>query len=166
MSRTDQPLVKAEHIVKHFPIRGGVFLRQVDSVKAVNDVSLEIREGETYGLVGESGCGKSTLGSVLLGLEQPTSGRVLFDGVDLTACSRQKRRELRRQIQVVFQDPYESLNPRMTVGEIVSEGLRIQGGCSAQERRERVLQILEQVGLSKEHYGRYQIGRASCRERV
>jgi len=105
--------------------------------------------------VGESGCGKSTLGSVLLGLEQPTSGRVLFDGVDLTACSRQKRRELRRQIQVVFQDPYESLNPRMTVGEIVSEGLRIQGGCSAQERRERVLQILEQVGLSKEHYGRY-----------
>lgn len=155
MARTDQPLVKAEHIVKHFPIRGGVFLRQVDSVKAVNDVSLEIREGETYGLVGESGCGKSTLGSVLLGLEQPTSGRVLFDGVDLTACSRQKRRELRRQIQVVFQDPYESLNPRMTVGEIVSEGLRIQGGCSAQERRERVLQILEQVGLSKEHYGRY-----------
>lgn len=105
--------------------------------------------------MGESGCGKSTLGSVLLGLEQPTSGRVLFDGVDLTACSRQKRRELRRQIQVVFQDPYESLNPRMTVGEIVSEGLRIQGGCSAQERRERVLQILEQVGLSKEHYGRY-----------
>lgn len=155
MARTDQPLVKAEHIVKHFPIRGGVFLRQVDRVKAVNDVSLEIREGETYGLVGESGCGKSTLGSVLLGLEQPTSGRVLFDGVDLTACSRQKRRELRRQIQVVFQDPYESLNPPMTVGEIVSEGLRIQGGCSAQERRERVLQILEQVGLSKEHYGRY-----------
>lgn len=155
MAQTDQPLVKAEHIVKHFPIRGGVFLRQVDSVKAVNDVSLEIREGETYGLVGESGCGKSTLGSVLLGLEQPTSGRVLFDGADLTAYSRQKRRELRRQIQVVFQDPYESLNPRMTVGEIVSEGLRIQGGCSAQERREHVLQILEQVGLSKEHYARY-----------
>ena len=123
-------LVRLDNVVKHFPIRGSVLLRQVDSVKAVNGVSFDIREGETFGLVGESGCGKSTLGSVVLGLDAPTSGSVTFDGKDVHKARGAQRRDLHRQMQVVFQDPFESLNPRMTVEEIVGEGLRIHGGLS------------------------------------
>lgn len=148
-------LVRLENVVKCFPIKGGVFLRQVDSVKAVNGVSLEIREGETFGLVGESGCGKSTLGSVILGLEKPTSGKVFFDGQEVSRLHGAKGRALRRKMQIVFQDPFESLNPRMTVEEIVSEGLRIQGGLSREEIHSRVLDMLERVGLNREHALRY-----------
>ena len=140
-------LVRLDNVVKHFPIRGGVLLRQVDSVKAVNGVSFDIREGETFGLVGESGCGKSTLGSVVLGLDAPTSGSVTFDGKDVHKARGAQRRDLHRQMQVVFQDPFESLNPRMTVEEIVGEGLRIHGGLSKEEIHERVMEMLNVVNL-------------------
>ncbi|MDO5323871.1 MAG: ABC transporter ATP-binding protein [Clostridia bacterium] len=148
-------LVRLENVVKHFPIKGGVFLRQVDSVKAVNGVSFEIREGETFGLVGESGCGKSTLGNVILGLEKPTSGRIYYDQQDINALRGAKRRSIRHQMQIVFQDPFESLNPRMTVEEIVGEGLRIQGGMSKKEIHTRVIHMLQRVGLNAEHALRY-----------
>ena len=148
-------LVRLDNVVKHFPIRGGVLLHQVDSVKAVNGVSFEIREGETFGLVGESGCGKSTLGSVVLGLDKPTSGSVTFDGKDVHKTTGSAQRELRRQMQIVFQDPFESLNPRMTVEEIVGEGLRIHGGLSKAEIHNRVMEMLARVGLEPGHARRY-----------
>ena len=148
-------LVRLDNVVKHFPIRGGVLLHQVDSVKAVNGVSFEIREGETFGLVGESGCGKSTLGSVVLGLDKPTSGSVTFDGKDVHKTTGAAQRELRRQMQIVFQDPFESLNPRMTVEEIVGEGLRIHGGLSKAEIHNRVMEMLARVGLEPGHARRY-----------
>ena len=148
-------LLSLKDVVKQFPIKGGVFLRTVDSVKAVNGVSLEVREGETFGLVGESGCGKTTLGSVILGLEKPTSGQVIFDGQDVNAVSGAQKRKLHQQMQIVFQDPFESLNPRMTVEEIVGEGLRIQGGYTRSEIHARVLEMLERVGLNPEHARRY-----------
>ena len=148
-------LVRLDHVVKHFPIRGGVLLHEVDSVKAVNDVSFDIREGETFGLVGESGCGKSTLGSVVLGLDAPTSGSVTFDGKDVHRTHGAERRDLHRQMQIVFQDPFESLNPRMTVEEIVGEGLRIHGGLRREEIHGRVMEMLERVGLEPSHARRY-----------
>ncbi len=148
-------LLRLENIEKHYPIKGGVLLRKVDSVKAVNGVSLDVREGETFGLVGESGCGKSTLGSVILGLEKPTAGKVFFDGQDINAMNASQKRKIHQQMQIVFQDPFESLNPRMTVEEIISEGLRIQGGLSKAEIHERVMQMLRRVGLNPEHAKRY-----------
>lgn len=148
-------LLSLKDVVKQFPIKDGVFLRTVDSVKAVNGVTLEVREGETFGLVGESGCGKTTLGSVILGLEKPTSGQVIFDGQDVNAVSGAQKRKLHQQMQIVFQDPFESLNPRMTVEEIVGEGLRIQGGYTRGEIHARVLEMLERVGLNPEHARRY-----------
>lgn len=154
MSKGDV-LLRLENVVKHYPIRGGVFLRQVDSVKAVNGVNLEIREGETFGLVGESGCGKSTLGSVILGLEKPTSGKIFFDGQEIHELSGARLRQMRRQMQIVFQDPFESLNPRVTVEEIVGEGLRIQGKYTRKEIHEKVLEMLSRVGLNPEHARRY-----------
>jgi len=153
--KSDRPLVAAYNVTKHFPVRGGLLLREVDTVKAVNGVTLEIREGETFGLVGESGCGKTTLGNILLGLERPTSGQVLFNGLDIYKTPKAERKRLRQAIQIVFQDPYESLNPRMTVGEIVSEGLRIQGGLKKAEIRRRVQEILALVGLDAKSYHRY-----------
>ncbi len=148
-------LVEVKDVRKHFPIRRGVFLKEVDSVKAVDGVSFEINEGETFGLVGESGCGKTTLGMLLLGLEELSEGQIVFDGNAYSSTNLKKMKELRKDIQVIFQDPYESLNPRMTVGELIGEGLRIQTKLSKSEIKEKVQDILKDVGLAPEHYYRY-----------
>ena len=149
-------VLRAEELVKHYPIKTGVIRRTTGHVRAVDGVSLELRRGETLGVVGESGCGKSTLGRLLMRLEEPTSGRVSLDGVDMHASSGAAMRKMRRDIQIVFQDPYTSLNPRKTVGDIVGEPFDIhpdvvpRGG-----RRRRVQELLDLVGLNPEHINRY-----------
>jgi len=148
-------LVEVKDLVKHFPIRGGVFLKEVASVKAVDGVSLSIREGETMGLVGESGCGKTTLGRLMLRLEEPTAGEIYFQGENILTFGPSRMRVLRREMQIVFQDPFSSLNPRKTVAEIVGEPLLVHGIGNRREREERVLSLLEVVGLRREHLRRY-----------
>ena len=148
-------LLEAQHIVKHFPIRGGVFMKQVGAVRAVDDVSLAIRKGETVGLVGESGCGKTTFGRVILRLEEPTAGALFFEGENLLAFGRGRMRRMRREMQIIFQDPFSSLNPRKTVAQIVGEPLLIHGLRSRREREARVLELLETVGLRREQMRRY-----------
>ena len=148
------PLLRVEHLVKEFPIRAGVFRREIGQVKAVSDVSFELFRNETLGVVGESGCGKTTLGRTLLRLVEPTSGRVMFGEVDVTEASRSKLRDLRRDLQMVFQDPYASLNPRIPVRDIVGEPMRIHGFSKA-ETREWVADLLKRVGLLPEHGNRY-----------
>ena len=133
----------------------GLFRREIGIVKAVDGVDLEIARGETLGLVGESGCGKSTLGRVILDLEPPTDGRIIFDGQDLSSLNGEKLHQLRRRMQIIFQDPYSSLNPRQTVGRIIGEGLVIHKIGTPAERKERVRQIMEVVGLRPEHINRY-----------
>ena len=141
-------LLEVDRLTKEFPVRGGLFGRGGRSVRAVDDVTLYVRRGETLGLVGESGCGKSTLGRVILRLLEPTSGRVVFDGEDLTALDAAAMRPLRRRMQIVFQDPYSSLNPRMTVREIVGEGLRIHGIATTRAALDaKVAPLLTKVGL-------------------
>jgi len=150
------PLLQAEHVVKYFPIKRGVLIqREVAQVHAVDDVSLEINKGETIGLVGESGCGKSTLGRCFVRLYDLTSGRLIFDGEDITSLSRRQLRPLRRELQIIFQDPYASLNPRKRVGSIVGAPLEIHGIGDRKDRKKRVQELLEKVGLSPEHYNRY-----------
>ncbi len=148
-------LLEARNIVKHFPIRGGVFMKQVGAVRAVDDVSLAIRKGETVGLVGESGCGKTTFGRVILRLEEPTAGALFFEGENLLAFGRARMRHIRREMQIIFQDPFSSLNPRKTVGQIVGEPLLIHGLGNRREREARVLELLETVGLRREQMRRY-----------
>jgi oligopeptide transport system ATP-binding protein len=149
-------LLRAEHIKKYFPIRSGVlFQREVARVHAVDDVSFELRAGETLGLVGESGCGKSTLARCIARLYDLTSGSLVFEGNDISAYSRRQLRAVRRDLQMVFQDPYASLNPRKRVGEIISDPLRIHHAGSREQIRRRVLELLELVGLSSEHINRY-----------
>jgi oligopeptide transport system ATP-binding protein len=149
------PLVEVKDVVKHFPIRGGLFLRETAWVKAVDGVSLSIGEGETLGLVGESGCGKTTLGRLILRLEEPTAGEIYFRGENILPRSRSGMRTLRREMQIVFQDPFSSLNPRKTVAEIVGEPLIVHGIGNRREREERVLRLIEVVGLRQEHLRRY-----------
>jgi len=147
-------LLRAEGLVKHFPVRGGLFGRARGAVQAVDDVSFELRAGETLALVGESGCGKSTTGKLLLRLIEPTAGKVWFADRDLFALPERDVRSLRAQMQIIFQDPYGSLNPRMTVGDMLAEPLRLHGLHAGRER-ERVVELLGLVGLAPEHAGRY-----------
>ena len=148
-------LLKISAVKKYYPISRGLFRRETGTVKAVDGVDLEIDRGETLGLVGESGCGKSTLGRVILGLEPPTEGRVIFDGHDLSSVSGEELHQFRRRMQIIFQDPYSSLNPRQTVGRIIGEGLVIHKIGTPVERKERVRRIMEVVGLRPELINRY-----------
>jgi oligopeptide transport system ATP-binding protein len=148
-------LVDIRNLKKYFPIGDGLFSRDKSVVKAVDGVNLTIEEGETLGLVGESGCGKSTLGRSILRLIEPTSGEVYFDGKNLLAMSQRELRDARRQMQIIFQDPYASLNPRMRVGDIVGEGLEIHKLARGKAKRDRVFELLHQVGLREDHYDRY-----------
>jgi len=148
-------LLQAENLVKHYPILGGVFLKEVASVKAVDGVTLTVAKGETLGLVGESGCGKTTLGRALLRLEEPTSGSVHFNGENILDYNSEQLRNLRREMQIIFQDPFSSLNPRKTVRHIIGEPLLVHGMGNRKARDERVLELMEVVGLRKEHMRRY-----------
>ena len=149
------PLLEVDHLRQHFPVRQGiVFRREVGRVKAVDDVSFRLHEGETVGLVGESGCGKTTLARTLMRLLEPTAGRISFDGQDITTASRRHMRPLRREMQMVFQDPFASLNPRKTVRQLVSAPLRLHG-TPREEAEGKVDELLERVGLAPEHARRF-----------
>jgi ABC-type oligopeptide transport system ATPase subunit len=140
-------LLEVKELKQYFPIKGGVFGKTVNHVKAVDGISFDIYEGETVSIVGESGCGKSTTGRAILRLEEPTSGEVLFDGDNLLSLSKRQMRQKRKDLQVIFQDPYASLNPRQTVGRILEEAMEILNVVPKNERRQRTIELLEQVGL-------------------
>ena len=150
------PVLEVEKLVKHFPIHGGLLQRRVGEVRAVDGVSFAIAKGETLGLVGESGCGKSTTGRCILRLIEPTSGEVWFEGADVTKLGPDAMRSLRRDMQIIFQDPYASLNPRLTVGAIIGEALQIHGLAKSRKAlEERVVELLETVGLQPDHLFRF-----------
>ncbi|MFI5685032.1 ABC transporter ATP-binding protein [Streptomyces sp. NPDC051636] len=154
-SADGEVLLKVEGLTKHFPIKKGILQRQVAAVKAVDGIDFEVRKGETLGVVGESGCGKSTMGRVITRLQDPTGGSIHFEGRDITRLSTGRMRPLRRDIQMIFQDPYGSLNPRHTIGSIVSAPFRLQGVEPEGGVKKEVQRLLELVGLSPEHYNRY-----------
>ena len=160
MDRQDQPsgnhlLLEVNNLKKYYPVRRGVISRVVANVKAVDGVSFQIRPGETLGLVGESGCGKTTAGRTILRLIEPTGGEAIFDGAPIFRLQGEELRKIRKQMQIIFQDPYGSLNPRMTVGSIVMEGMLAHGMYTRDERIERTQRILERVGLDPQHFYRY-----------
>ncbi len=163
MSAAMEPLLNVENLKKYFPVKAGVFSRMVGQIKAVDGVNLFINAGETFGLVGESGCGKSTLGRTILSLLEPTEGRVTYKGQELFNLAaegkffmgKEKLRSLRKEMQIIFQDPYGSLNPRMTVGEAIGEALEAHGIAKGEARRERVKELLDICGLAPYHYRRY-----------
>jgi peptide/nickel transport system ATP-binding protein/oligopeptide transport system ATP-binding protein len=150
-----QEILRVEDLYKHFPIKAGIMKRTVGQIHAVDGVDLSIMAGETLGLVGESGCGKTTLSRTLIKLVEPTAGKIMFNGREITHFSRRQMREVRREMQIVFQDPYASLNPRMTVRDIVSEPLRIHGRYKGDAGKQRVNELLRTVGLSPEHANRF-----------
>ncbi|WP_208585872.1 ABC transporter ATP-binding protein [Gracilibacillus suaedae] len=152
---SQKELLKVNNLKQHFPIKGGILGRTVNHVKAVDDVTFDIYEGETLSVVGESGCGKSTTGRAILRLDEPTDGSIEFDGVDLLSLSRRDMRKKRKDLQVIFQDPYASLNPRQTVGKILTEAMAIQNAVPKEKRRERAIELLETVGLNADQIDRY-----------
>jgi len=151
----DEPLLTVQHLKKYFPIHRGVLGRAAEYVKAVDDVSFMIKRGETFGLVGESGCGKTTAGRAILRLHEPDSGSIRFDGADLLSLGKQELRRKRRDMQIIFQDPYASLNPRMTIRTIVGEPFAIHGIASGSERETRIADLLKTVGLDSSVMNRY-----------
>lgn len=148
-------LIEVKNLTKYFPVKGGIFRKVVNQVKAVDGVTLEIAAGKTLGLVGESGCGKSTFGRALLRLIEPTSGEIYFEGVDLLSLDKKQMKEKRRDLQIIFQDPYGSLNPRMTVYEILREPLDTHNVGDIDHRRQKVEELMETVGLRKKVLNRY-----------
>lgn len=155
MSINKEKLIEVKNLKKYFPVKGGILKRTVGYVKAVDDVTFDIYKGETLGIVGESGSGKSTLGRVILRLLDPTSGDVLFEENDISSISQRKLRPFRRDMQMVFQDPYASLNPRMSIGQLIEEPMIVQKTLGKQERKERVIELLEKVGLTEEAASKY-----------
>jgi oligopeptide transport system ATP-binding protein len=151
-----EALLEVRNLVKHFPVGGGLLKKPEGAVRAIDGVSFTLNRGETLGLVGESGCGKTTTGRCILQLERPTSGQIVFEGVDLATKSEQELRSMRRRMQVIFQDPYSSLNPRMTIGQIIAEPLKVHGiVAESAARQERVRELLSRVGLLPQHAERY-----------
>jgi len=148
-------LLRVENLVKHFPVRGGLLRRTVDVISAVDNVSFAIQEGETLGLVGESGCGKTTVGRAILRLIEPTSGSVTFDGREISRLSGREMKDVRREMQIIFQDPYASLDPRVPIGESIMEGLNIHGIGTPEQRLETMIEMLRWVGLEPYHARRY-----------
>ena len=153
---SQEPILKVQNLKTWYPLRKGIFARTYDYIKSVNDVSFDVYPGETLGLVGESGCGKTTLGRSILRLVEPTSGNVIFEGRDITKLNNKELREYRKQAQIIFQDPYSSLNPRICIGDAIAEPMMVHGiEKDAKKRRERVCHLLEEVGLEASHYQRY-----------
>jgi oligopeptide transport system ATP-binding protein len=148
-------LLEVKHLKKHFPIKGGVFSKTIGYVYAVDDINFTLAKGETLGLVGESGCGKSTTGRTILRLIEPTDGAIYFEGQNITTLDKSAMRALRREMQIIFQDPYASLNPRMTVGSIIGEPLEIHKIAKGSEKEERVASLLQKVGLRAEDMRKY-----------
>ena len=155
ITEDSENLLEVKNLRKYFPIRGGIFSRVVANVKAVEDVSFNVKKGEVVGLVGESGSGKTTVGRSILRLIEPTSGEVNFDGTDVTKLSKSQMREYRKRMQIIFQDPFASLNPRMSVGDIIGEAMSIHNLARGKEREDKVAGLLERVGLSTAHMRRY-----------
>ncbi len=150
-----QPVLEVSGLKKYFSIRKGVFSRLVGYIKAVDGIDLKILPGQTYGLVGESGCGKSTAGMTILNMLSPSGGKVLFKGIDVFSLKKSEMRNLRKKMQIIFQDPYSSLNPRISVGEAIGEALEVHGIARGRKRRQKVEEVLKICGLDAYHYGRY-----------
>ncbi len=151
----DTPLLRVENVVKHFPVRRGLLARRQDVVHAVDNISFDVARGETLGFVGESGCGKSTLARCLVGLHPVTSGQIFFDGEDIAGLSGARAKAFRRNVQMIFQDPYGSLNPRRRVGSIIGDPFAVHNIVAGAERQSRVKDLMERVGLNPEHYNRF-----------